>query len=102
MTSTMTPSRPLLYREALGQALRQRRHDLGLTLRAAAAASHMSLGYLSEVERGAKEPASEMVAAACAAVNWTVADALDEVVALLRSDPATVSLTLVAGTSEAA
>ena len=39
--------------------LRELRTDQGRTLREVSAAANVSLGYLSEVERGAKEASSE-------------------------------------------
>ena len=50
-----------MFREALGGELRERRTHLGLTLRAAAERVPMSIGYLSEVERGRKEISSEVL-----------------------------------------
>lgn len=41
-------------RIAVGQALRARRYEAGLTLAALAQASGLSLSYLSDVERGRK------------------------------------------------
>jgi transcriptional regulator with XRE-family HTH domain len=38
--------------------------------------ARVSLGYLSEVERGRKEPSSELLAAICEALDMTVADLL--------------------------
>lgn len=53
----------LLWREALGRALRLRRTDLGLTLAQVSRWSGVSTQYLSEVERGLKDPSSEVIEA---------------------------------------
>lgn len=53
----------LLWREALGRALRLRRTDLGLTLAQVSRWSGISTQYLSEVERGLKDPSSEVIEA---------------------------------------
>lgn len=45
----------ILLRRELGQVLRDRRRSLGRTLRDVSASAKVSLGYLSEVERGEKE-----------------------------------------------
>lgn len=54
---------PLLWREALGRVLRLRRADLALTLAAVSRRSGVSTQYLSEVERGLKDPSSEVIEA---------------------------------------
>lgn len=51
----------MLYREALGHIVREERIDQGLTLRQVAARANIALGYLSELERGQKEPSSVIV-----------------------------------------
>ena len=58
-----------ILRQALGAVLRRRRMAQGRTLRDVAAAARVSLGYLSEVERGQKEASSELLAAICAALD---------------------------------
>jgi transcriptional regulator with XRE-family HTH domain len=58
-----------ILRQALGAVLRRRRVEQGRTLRDVAAAARVSLGYLSEVERGQKEASSELLAAICAALD---------------------------------
>lgn len=50
-----------LFRMAVGQILREERKAQGLTLRQVSAQSSIALGYLSEVERGMKEPSSEIL-----------------------------------------
>lgn len=51
----------MLYREALGYAVRTARLSQGKTLRDIATSAPMALGYLSEIERGQKELSSEFV-----------------------------------------
>lgn len=51
----------MIYREALGEVLRQARLDKQLTLRQVSAKACMALGYLSEIERGHKELSSELL-----------------------------------------
>src|SRR5690625_2389020 len=67
----MTPLEPLL-RELLGEALRRRRRAQGRTLVDVAAQAGMSMQHLSDVERGRKDPSSEMVAAICGALDLTL------------------------------
>jgi len=63
-----------LLRLAVGALLRRERRRQGLTLRQLAASSSVSLAFLSEVERGRKEPSSEVLAAICRALGWTLVD----------------------------
>ena len=51
----------MLFREALGEVLREERLAKGMTLRTASAKGCMALGYLSEIERGQKELSSELL-----------------------------------------
>ena len=59
----------MILRRVLGEELRRRRQDQGRTLRQVAADARVSLGYLSEVERGQKEASSELLAAICGALQ---------------------------------
>lgn len=63
------PVKPMLMRELVGEALRQERVAQGRTLREVSKAARVSLGYLSEVERGQKEASSELLAAICRALE---------------------------------
>ena len=56
-------------REVLGAELRARRLAQGRTLRDVSADAAVSLGYLSEVERGEKEASSELLLAICQALE---------------------------------
>lgn len=59
----------LLLREALGDSLRRARTAQSRTLREVSGSARVSLGYLSEVERGRKEASSELLAAICDALD---------------------------------
>ncbi|MGD7787419.1 helix-turn-helix domain-containing protein [Propionibacteriaceae bacterium Y1700] len=65
----MTTVRPLLVRELIGESLREERRSQGRTLREVSSGARVSLGYLSEVERGQKEASSELLAAICGALD---------------------------------
>lgn len=67
------PAEPL-WREALGAELRAFRHRRGETLAEVAARAGVSPQYLSEVERGLKEPSSEMLAAIGGALGVQLID----------------------------
>ncbi|MGK2308699.1 helix-turn-helix domain-containing protein [Cutibacterium sp. V947] len=58
-----------LLREILGESLREQRFAQGRTLREVSSAARVSLGYLSEVERGQKEASSELILAICTALD---------------------------------
>ncbi len=59
----------VLVRELIGESLREERVGQARTLREVSKAARVSLGYLSEVERGQKEASSELLAAICAALD---------------------------------
>ena len=59
---------PPLVREVVGDVLRRARTSQGRTLREVSDSARVSLGYLSEVERGRKEPSSELLNAICDAL----------------------------------
>ncbi|MBS2965436.1 helix-turn-helix domain-containing protein [Actinocrinis puniceicyclus] len=69
----------ILIRRLLGEVLRRKRQDEGRTLRQLAAEARISPGYLSEIERGQKEPSSELLAAICDALDIKLSDLLREV-----------------------
>jgi transcriptional regulator with XRE-family HTH domain len=68
----------LLLREAIGAGLRRARTARRRTLRDVSRRARVSLGYLSEVERGRKEPSSELLAAICEALDVALPDLLTE------------------------
>ena len=61
--------RPLLMRELLGESLRELRTSSSLTLREVSGRARVSLGYLSEIERGQKEASSELLGSICSALD---------------------------------
>jgi transcriptional regulator with XRE-family HTH domain len=69
----------VLLRRLVGDVLRRHRQRQSRTLRDVSAAARVSLGYLSEIERGRKEASSELLAAICAALDVSLADVLREV-----------------------
>jgi len=82
----------VLLRHLLGDALRRLRLRQGRTLREVSASARVSLGYLSEVERGQKEASSELLAAICSALGAPLSQVLREVsdnfaLAELQSEP---------------
>lgn len=69
----------VLMRRLLGEVLRRRRTAQNRTLREVAASARVSLGYLSEVERGRKEASSELLASICAALGLPMSAVMREV-----------------------
>lgn len=78
----------VLLREAIGDRLRHARTNQQRTLREVSRAARVSLGYLSEVERGRKEASSELLAAICDALELPLADLLH----LVATDVSTVDV----------
>ena len=73
-----------LLRRVLGDTLRGRRLRQRRTLREVSGAARVSLGYLSEVERGQKEASSELLASICDALDVKLSDLLSEVSETMR------------------
>ncbi len=69
----------VLLRQLLGDVLRRLRIRQGRTLREVSASARVSLGYLSEVERGRKVASSELLAAICAALDTPLSQVFREV-----------------------
>jgi transcriptional regulator with XRE-family HTH domain len=69
----------MLLRGLIGMVLRRTRLGQNRTLRDVAEAARVSVPYLSEVERGRKEPSSELLAAICDALDLELTDLLNEV-----------------------
>jgi transcriptional regulator with XRE-family HTH domain len=65
-----------LLREVIGDVLRRARTDQGRTLREVSDTARVSLGYLSEVERGRKEASSELLSAICGALDIPLSQVL--------------------------
>jgi transcriptional regulator with XRE-family HTH domain len=69
----------VLLRRVIGDALRARRQAQHRTLRQVSTAANVSLGYLSEIERGQKEASSELLSAICDALGAHMSDLLRDV-----------------------
>lgn len=82
-----TPGTEPLWRELLGREVRRRRRERDETLADTAAAAGISPQYLSEIERGLKEPSSEMIAAVAGALDTTLLDLTAAVVRELAPAP---------------
>jgi transcriptional regulator with XRE-family HTH domain len=81
-----------LWRDVLGEELRSLRHKRGETLAETASRAGISPQYLSELERGIKEPSSEMIAAVAGALDTSLEDLAGGVAQRLRSPVASVSV----------
>lgn len=89
-----------LLRRVVGAVLRSRRELQSRTLREVAREAQVSVAYLSEIERGRKEPSSEVLAAVCRALGLRVVDLVEAVADALR--PEVVDLTARRPTPEVA
>ncbi|MDN5855628.1 MAG: helix-turn-helix domain-containing protein [Actinomycetia bacterium] len=69
----------VVLRELIGDTLRTHRVRRAMTLRDVSAKARVSLGYISEVERGQKEPSSELLAALCDALEVSLSRVLRDV-----------------------
>ena len=91
----------VLFRRFLGGVLRDQRMQRGMTLRQVSAEARVSLGYISEIERGQKEASSELLASLCSALDIPLSDVLREVsdaVALEEAAVAAVPISVTAHT----
>jgi transcriptional regulator with XRE-family HTH domain len=90
-----------LWREVLGSRLRALRTERDETLLQTAERAGISPQYLSEVERGRKEPSSEMIAALAGALDVSVAELMADAAEDLRQITATFTVvtTLTKGTT---
>ncbi|MEK6648885.1 MAG: helix-turn-helix transcriptional regulator [Actinomycetota bacterium] len=84
----------ILLRTHIGQSLRAARNAQDRTLRDVAREARVSLGYLSEVERGQKEASSELLNAICTALGLTLSSVITDVAHELTTCE-TVKLTVV-------
>jgi len=75
-----------VIRQVIGETIRAIRLRQRRTLRQVSTAARVSLGYLSEIERGQKEPSSELLAAICAALDVRLSDLFAEVSDTMRRD----------------
>lgn len=80
-----TDEREPPLREVIGDVLRDERHAQERTLAEVARDAFVSLPYLSEVERGRKEPSSDVLASICAALEVPLADVLQRSANRLRA-----------------
>lgn len=87
-----------LLRDLVGAALRRARLRQGRTLRDVADQAQVSLPYLSEIERGRKEPSSEVLAAVCRALGLHLVD----LVGTLHSDLTSATTVTVSVTARTA
>lgn len=69
----------VILRHEIGDVLRDVRQRQGRTLREVSHSARVSLGYLSEVERGQKEASSELLSSICSALEVPLAHMLREV-----------------------
>ncbi len=88
-----------VLRQVVGETLRGLRLRQRRTLREVSSKARVSLGYLSEVERGQKEPSSELLAAICAALDVELSELFADVSDQLRRDEKLVAGTRVAASA---
>ncbi|MBO9520765.1 MAG: helix-turn-helix transcriptional regulator [Nocardioidaceae bacterium] len=69
----------VLFRRQLGDVLRNERMRQGMTLRELSSEARISLGYISEIERGQKEASSELLSSLCEALDVPLSAVLREV-----------------------
>lgn len=86
-----------VLRQVVGETLRGLRLRQRRTLREVSASARVSLGYLSEIERGQKEPSSELLAAICGALDVELSDLFWEVSSTLRREEKLAAAGRVAG-----
>jgi transcriptional regulator with XRE-family HTH domain len=83
----------VLFRRLLGEVLRDRRMQRGLTLREVSKEARVSLGYISEIERGQKEASSELLSSLCHALDMPLSDVLRNVSDAVALEEAAVTAT---------
>jgi transcriptional regulator with XRE-family HTH domain len=86
-----------LFRRLLGDVLRERRLAQGLTLRQVSADARVSLGYISEIERGQKEASSELLASLCTALDAPLSAVLRDVSEAVAIEEAATAPTPITG-----
>ncbi len=84
----------VLFRRLLGEVLRAQRMRQGRTLRQVSADARVSLGYISEIERGQKEASSELLASLCAALDVPLSEILSEVSDAVALEEAALAMQL--------
>ena len=86
----------LLWRESVGDVLRQERVGRGERLSEVAERAGLSAQYLSEIERGLKDPSSEMLHAIAGALELEVPDVARRAASILEATLATPMMVLAA------
>ena len=84
----------VLFRRLLGEVLRAHRVEQGRTLRQLSADARVSLGYMSEIERGRKEASSELLSAICGALDVPLSEVLLGVADAVALEEAAMGLRL--------
>ena len=84
----------VLFRRLLGEVLRSQRMRQGRTLREVSADARVSLGYISEIERGQKEASSELLASLCSALDVPLSEILSEVSDAVALEEAALAMQL--------
>jgi transcriptional regulator with XRE-family HTH domain len=84
----------VIFRRLLGEVLRAQRMRQGRTLRQISADARVSLGYISEIERGQKEASSELLASICSALDVPLSEILSEVSDAVALEEAALAMQL--------
>jgi transcriptional regulator with XRE-family HTH domain len=84
----------VIFRRLLGEVLRAQRMRQGRTLRQVSGDARVSLGYISEIERGQKEASSELLASICAALDVPLSEILSEVSDAVALEEAALAMQL--------
>jgi transcriptional regulator with XRE-family HTH domain len=84
----------VLFRRLLGDVLRSHRMRQGRTLRQLSGDARVSLGYMSEIERGQKEASSELLASICSALDVPLSEILSEVADAVALEEAAMAVRL--------
>jgi transcriptional regulator with XRE-family HTH domain len=84
----------VIFRRLLGEVLRAHRMRRGFTLRQVSADARVSLGYISEIERGQKEASSELLASICAALDVPLSEILSDVSDAVALEEAALAMQL--------
>ena len=84
----------VIFRRLLGEVLRAQRMRQGRTLRQVSADARVSLGYISEIERGQKEASSELLASICSALDVPLSEILSDVSDAVALEEAALAMQL--------
>jgi XRE family transcriptional regulator, stress-response regulator len=95
MQASLRKEQPVvIFRRLLGEVLRAQRMRQGRTLRQVSADARVSLGYISEIERGQKEASSELLASICSALDVPLSEILSEVSDAVALEEAALAMQL--------